>query len=103
MEKDGVCKMDRQNIKCSCARKNGRRKNNAGTDKEEEKKLAGTLAKKELPAEGCSRMYGKWEESSRQKKISDEMMIDNNMMNGLYEDTKRKAEKRVEWRMQSLQ
>ena len=27
-------------------RKNGRRKNNAGTDKEEEKKLAGPLAKK---------------------------------------------------------
>ena len=36
---------------------------NAGTDKEEEKTLAGTLAKKELPAEGCSRRYGKWEES----------------------------------------
>ena len=39
----------------------GRRKNNDGTDKEEEKKLAGSLAKKELPAEGCSRRYGKWE------------------------------------------
>ena len=51
--------------KCSCARKSGRRKNNAGTDKEEEKKLIGILAKKELPAEGCSRRYGKWEESSR--------------------------------------
>ena len=48
MEKDGACKMDRQNKKCSCARKSGGRKNNAGTDKEEEKKLAGTLAKKEL-------------------------------------------------------
>ena len=55
MEKDGACKMDRQNKKCSCARKIGIRKNNAGTDKEEEKKLSGTLAKKELPAEGCSR------------------------------------------------
>ena len=33
----------------------GRRKNNAGTDKDEEKKLAGPLAKKELPAEGYSR------------------------------------------------
>ena len=31
--------------KCSCARKSGRRKNNAGSDKEEEKKLAGSLAK----------------------------------------------------------
>ena len=50
-EKDGGCKMDRQNKKCSCARKSVRRKNNAGTDKEEEKKLAMPLAKKELPAE----------------------------------------------------
>ena len=48
MEKDGACKMDKQNKECSCVRKSGRRKNNAGTDKEEEKKLAGTLAKKEL-------------------------------------------------------
>ena len=30
-----------------------------------------SMAKKELPAEGYSRRYGKWEESSRQKKISD--------------------------------
>ena len=44
--------MESQNKKCSCARKSGRRKNNAGTNKEEEKKLAGPLAKKELPAEG---------------------------------------------------
>ena len=29
-------------------------------------------------------------------------MIDNIMINGLYEDTKRKAEKRVEWIMLSL-
>ena len=72
MEKDGACKMDRQNKKCSCAGKSGRRKNNAGTDKEEEKKLAGPLTKKELPAEGCSRStrYGKREEGSRQKKIT---------------------------------
>ena len=38
-EKDGACKIDRPNEKCSCARKCGRRKNNAGTDKEEKKKL----------------------------------------------------------------
>ena len=30
-------------------------------------------------------------------------MINNIMINGLYEDTKRKPEKRVEWRMVSLQ
>ena len=70
MEKDGAYKMDRQNKKCSCDRKSGKRKNNVGTGKEEEKKLAGPLAKKELPDEGCSRRA--WEESSRQKKISDD-------------------------------
>ena len=64
--------MDRQNKKCTCASKSGRRKNNAGTDKEEEKKLAGPLAKKELPAEECSRRNGKREESLRHKKISDD-------------------------------
>ena len=68
MEKDGVCKMDKQNKKCSCARKCGRRKNNAGTDKEEENKLAGPLAKKELPAEGGSITNSKREECSHQKK-----------------------------------
>ena len=30
-------------------------------------------------------------------------VIDNIMINGLYADTKRKAEKRVKWRMLSLQ
>ena len=35
----------------------GRRKNNAGTDKEEEKKLVGPLTKKELPAEICSKKF----------------------------------------------
>ena len=29
-------------------------------------------------------------------------MIDNIMVTGLYQDTERKAEKRVEWRMMSL-
>ena len=92
--------MNRQNKKCSCARKSMRRKNNTGTDEEEERKVAGPLAKKELPAEGCSGRNGKREESSRQKKISDTRHV---MINGLYEDTKRKAEKRVEWRLLSLQ
>ena len=59
-----------------------------------------TLAKKKLPAEGCSRRYGKWEERSRQKKISDGRK---QYIIGLYEATKRKAEKRVEWRVLSLQ
>ena len=38
MEKDGTCKMNRQK-KISCVRKSGRRKNDAGTDKEEEKDI----------------------------------------------------------------
>ena len=57
-------KLDGQNKKWSCAIKSGRRENNAGTDREEERKLAGPLVKKELPAEGCSRMNGKGEEGS---------------------------------------
>ena len=71
MEKDGACKMDRQNKKCSCVRKSVRWKKNAGSDKEEEKKLAESLAKNEVPAEGCFRRNGKREESSRQKKSDD--------------------------------
>ena len=37
MEKDGACKMDRENKNCSCARKSKRRKNKAGTDEEEKR------------------------------------------------------------------
>ena len=40
-------------------KKGGRQKNNAGTDKDEEKKLAEPLAMKELPAEEGSRRNGK--------------------------------------------
>ena len=58
--------------KCSSARKSGRRNNNAWTDKEEVKKFAGPLAEKELPAEGFCRRNDRREESSRQKKISDD-------------------------------
>ena len=58
VEKDGISKIDIQNKKFSCAGKSGRWKNNGITDKEEEKKLAGPLAKKELSAEGCSRLQG---------------------------------------------
>ena len=65
----------RQYKKCSCAGKSGRRTNNAGTDKEEEKKLAGLLVNKELPAEGCSRRNVKREQSSRQKKITDDRQL----------------------------
>ena len=72
METDGACKMDKQNKKCSCARKSERKKNDAEIDKEEEKKLAGPLTQKELTTEGCSRRNGKGVEGSWQKKISDD-------------------------------
>ena len=44
------------------------------------------------------------EEVINRKKVRDRrnQMIDNIMINGLHVDTKRKAEKRVEWRMLSL-
>ena len=100
MEKHGTFEIHKQNKRCSCARRSGRRKNNAGTDKEEEKKLAGPLAKNELPAEGCleGMVNGKKVRGRRRYQ-----MVDNIMINGLYEDTKRKVEKRVRWRMLSLQ
>ena len=60
--------------------------------------MAGPLAKKELPAQGSlvGMVNGKKVRGRRNQ------MIDNIMINGLY-DTKRKAEKRVVWRMLSLQ
>ena len=72
--------------KCSCARKSGRRKNNAGTDKEAEKKLAGSLAKNDA-LEGM--VNGKKFRGRRRYKM---III---IINGQYEDTKRESEGRV--------
>ena len=82
-EEQSTCKMDRQNKKYSCARKSWRWKNSAGTDKEEEKKLAGPLAKTELPAEGCSRRNCKRKKVRSRRRYQ---MIDNIIINRLYED-----------------
>ena len=92
--------MDRQNKKCSCVRNSDIRENNARTDKEEEIQLIGPLAKKELPAERDL------EGMVNEKKVRGgriDKMIDIIMINGLYADAKRKAEKRIEWRILSLQ
>ena len=62
--------------------------------------MAGPLAKKELPPEECSRRNGK-RENVRGRRTN--RMIDNIMINGLYEETRRKAEKGVEWKKVSLQ
>ncbi|KAJ4450150.1 hypothetical protein ANN_01557 [Periplaneta americana] len=48
-------------------------KNDAETDQEEEKELAGSLVEKKLPSEGCIGRNGEGEKSSGHKKIS---MID---------------------------
>ena len=61
--------------------------------------MAGSLAKKELSAEGCSRRNGK----GKKVRGTGYQMIDNFIINGLYEVTKRKTEKRLEWRMLSSQ
>ena len=71
MEKDEARKIDKIKNAVMLERVGQGRKDNAGTDKEE-KKLAGPLVKNELPAEGCSRRNGKWEQSLRQKKILDD-------------------------------
>ena len=69
MEKDGACKMDRQNTVVLERVGEGRIMLELI---KEENKLPGPLAKKELPAEACSRRNGKREESSWRKNISDD-------------------------------
>ena len=95
-----MCKMDRQNKKCSCARKSGNRKENDRTDKEEEKKLAGPLAQKELLLKDALQGVVNGKKVCGRRRYQ---MIDNIMTNGLHADTKGKAERKVEWRMLSLQ
>ena len=97
MEKDGARKMDRQNKKRSCARKSGRRKNNAGTDTEEEKNWLGQWLRRNCLLKDALEGMG-----DRKKVCSRRNQMIDIMINGLYEDTKRKDEKRVEWRMLSL-
>ena len=74
MEKDGHVKWTDKIKKCSCTRKSGRSKSNAGTIKKRKRNwlLADPLAKNEVPAKDCSRRNSNREEGSRQKKISDD-------------------------------
>ena len=84
---------------CSFAGKSGTRKNNAGTDKEEEKKLLEPWLRRNCLLKDAleGMVYGKKVRCRRRYQ-----MIDNIIINELYADTVRKAEKRVEWRMLSL-
>ena len=73
-------------------RKRGRRKNNAGTDKEEEKiGLGHWLRRNCLLKDALEGMLNGKKVHGRRRY----QMIDSIMINGLYADMKRKAEKRV--------
>ena len=101
MEKGGECKMDIQNKKNAVVLESlWKGRIMLELIKKEEKKLAGTLAKKELPAEGCSRRDGKWEEGSRQENISDDRQHYDKWTVRRYENV---GYKREEWKMLSLQ
>ena len=85
--------------KCSCTRKSGRRKNNAENAKEVEKKLAGHWLRRNcLLKDALEGMVNGKKVRGRRRY----QMIDNIMINGLYGDMKRNADKRVEWTMLSF-
>ena len=90
MEKDGVCKMDNQNKKCNCTRKSGRRKNYAELIKKRKRNWLDHWLRRDCLLKDAleGTVNGKKVRSRRYE------MVDNIMINGLYEDMKRKAEKR---------
>ena len=86
--------------KCSCAGKSGRRMNNAGTYKKRKINwLAHWRMRNCLLKDALKGMVNGKKLRGRRRY----QMIDKIMINGLYADTKRKAEKMVEWRMLNLQ
>ena len=84
--------------KCSCAGNSGRRKNNARTDEGRKRNWLGHWLRRNCLLKDAL------EGMVNGKKVRDRrryQMIDNIMINGLYADTKNKAEKRVAWIMLS--
>ncbi|KAJ4444578.1 hypothetical protein ANN_06373 [Periplaneta americana] len=75
-------------------------KNDAETDQEEEKELVGLLAEKKLPTEACT---GGMVNGRRVRGRRRYQMIDDIKTYGSYEETKRKAENRKDWRKLGLQ
>ena len=90
MEKDGACKMDKQNKKHSCARKSGKWKNNAGTYKRKRNWLGHWLRRNCLLKDAVESMANGKKVRGRRRY----QMMDNIMINDLYDFRKRKAEKR---------
>ena len=90
--KDGAYRMDRQNKKFSCVRKSGRRKNNAGLKRKRKRNWLGHWLRSNcLLKDALEGMVNGKKVLGRRRY----QMIDNIMINLLYEDRKRKAEKRV--------
>ncbi|KAJ4448060.1 hypothetical protein ANN_10072 [Periplaneta americana] len=78
------------------------RKNYAQTDREEEKDLIGSLAKKRLLTEGCTGRNSKQEKSSGQMKSD----LDNSkILRGSYANCggEEKGKKKDDWRTRDLQ
>ena len=90
--------MDRQNKKCSCARMSGRRIMLELIKKRKRYWLGHWLRRNCLLKEALGGMINGKKVRGRRRY----QMIDNIMINRLYADTKRKAEKRVEWRLLNL-
>ena len=92
--------MDRQNKKCSCARRVGEGRIMLELiRKRKRNRLGHWLRRNCLLKDSLECMVNGKKVRGRRRY----QMIDNIVINGLYEDTKRKAEKRVEWRVLSLQ
>ncbi|KAJ4429433.1 hypothetical protein ANN_21602 [Periplaneta americana] len=75
-------------------------KNDAETEQEDDKELAGSLAEKKLPTEGCTERNGEREKVWGRGRYE---MIDDIKIYGSFAGTKRKAENRKDWRMLGLQ
>ena len=101
MEKDGECKMDRQNKKNVVVLERvgeGRIMLELIT-KRKRNWLGHWLRRNYILKDALEGMVSGKKVRGRRRY----QMIDNIMINGVYEDTKRKVEKRAEWRMLSSQ
>ena len=99
MEKDGACKMERQNKNAVVLERVEGRIMLELIKKRKRNCLGHWLRRNCLLMDALEGMVNGKKVRGRKRY----QMIDNIMITGLYEDTERKAEERVEWRMLSLQ
>ena len=99
-EKDGACKMDRQNKNAVVLERVGEERITLELIRKRKINWLGHWLRRNcLLKDALQGMVNGKKIRGRRRY----QMIDNIMINGLCEDTKRKAEKRVEWRIPSLQ